>query len=215
MAIPLKEFDATGVLVTDEIVRCDEAKVIDAVTYYLGYLNYVPNSNLVGNTSATYCVYTAAAKAGSRKTVLLDGYPGDTSTVSVDKLKGIVYAKEVDDLYFTYLAHEPVNQGGGVSIDIPYQLTNAAAITMAELTFPTFRKFAYISVDVTGGVPSANATVTLTNGTESENVTIDDTETSYVLELADLMKVTTAETLTISTADGNDAYGLALHLMDL
>lgn len=215
MAIPLKKFDATGVLVTDEIVRCDQEESINGDTFFLGFLNFIPNSNLVG-AGSTYSVWDAASQTGNQKTVILDGFPGGASVVAVDRQNGVVYSTVADDLYFTYLAHEPIKHNiANVSIAVPWQLVDGESLTLAEKTFPFFVKFAYIMVNIEGGLPSAPATLTITNGTESENFLLDDTLTTELIELSDVMKVTTSETLTISTTDGNGAYGINLDLLDL
>lgn len=215
MTIPLKGFDATGVLVTDELVRCDESVVINGDTFYMGFLNYIPNSNIVGSGS-TYAVWTAAGMTGLQRAVLLDGFPGDASSVSIDKQNGIIYSTVVDDFYVTYLAHEPIKHNvANISIAVPWQLTASAALTLAEKTFPFFVKFAYISISNEGGLPTAAATLTISNGTESENFSLSNTLATQLIELADVMKVTTAETLIISTTDGKGAYGINLDLIDL
>ena len=214
--VPIKEFSAAGVAITDEIVRCNESIVIGGVTYYRGYLQATANESIADATQSTYTAYTAASQAGTRQTVILAGYPGAANTIRVDCQRGQVFAFEADDFYFRYLAHDPIKHNtGNQSVYIPYALTASTALTLAVLRWPFPMHIAYVAFGVTGAPPTADATVTLSNGTESANVLIPSAGGAVVRELTTALKVTTAETLTISTTDGKGARGFTIGLLGL
>lgn len=214
--VPIKEFSAAGVAITDEIVRCDEAVTVGAATLYRGYLQATANENIADATQSTYTAYTAASQAGTRQAVILAGYPGAANTLRVDPQRGHVYAFEVDDFYFRYLAHDPIKHNtGNISIFIPYVLTASSSITIARLMWPFPMIISHVSIGILGSNPTADATLTLSNGTESANVTIPASGSAVVRELTTALKVTAAETLTISTTDGKDAHSLNLSIMGL
>jgi len=107
MAI-MTEYSAAGAAQTDEVVACTEAYVVGATTYYRGFLANSCNENISGSDSATYGVWTAAAKAGSRKTVLLAGYPPDANSVVIDPATGMMLSAASATLYVRYLGHSPI-----------------------------------------------------------------------------------------------------------
>lgn len=208
-----KEFSAPGVAITDEISRCNEAVTINGTTFYRGYLANTCNQNIYGSDSPSYGVYSAASQGGTRYFVQIAGYPV-SNQVSIDTKNGWVWSTTQATYYATYLAHQPIiHHPNGVSIDIPYVLTAGQSITIARLKFPYFAKFGYADINVEGGLPSSNATITVSNGTESQALTFS-TNTN-VIEFATPLKITTAETLTVSTTDGKGAYGLTVQLMDV
>lgn len=214
--VALKEFSAEGVAITDELVRCNEAVVVGGVTYYRGYLANTANGNIYGNDSPTYGVWTAAAKGGTRKLVAIAGYPGDAATVAIDLKNGWLYSTQAGTFYVRYLAHEPIKHNiSNVSIEVPYLLKATVAKTLAAIKLPYFAKFGFVSVAVSGGAPSADATVTISNGTESATFTLAATQPQAAVELATPFKVNVGETLTVSTADGKGAYGFVIRLMDV
>lgn len=221
MALPLTELSEAGVAITDEVVRCTEAKVIGGVTYYRGYLAYTVNSNIEGSDSATYGAWTAAAKGGTRKTVLLGpAMPTENTQVSIHRRAGYVYATETMTVYVRYLAHEPISYraAGEVSVEYPGLLLTSAAVTIARIgPLPWPVKVGYVLVECLGGRPSADATVTISNGTAAENVTavIDADSDAFKTELAAPFKALPGETITLSTTDGKGAFGLRIRLMDV
>lgn len=215
MTIPLFEFDPDGVDVTDEIVRADESVSINAVTYYKGYLNYIPNSSIYGEDSTnTYGVWTAALEGGERHFVLIDGLPADATQVSIDLQNGVLYSTTSQTVYVTYKAHAPIKHNiNNVSIDIPEWSGDDTSETIRQLKFPFFAKFAYATVNVYGP-GSASTTFTLSNGTETQDL-VFSTNGVAVTTFTDVLKIVKSETLTLSTTDGNDANGILITLWDL
>jgi len=201
----LLKFDAAGEVITDEIVHIDEEVTIGGSTYYRGNLANTCNANIA--TSASYGINSAAAGAGTDYTILLAGMPSDTSTVAVD-LAGYIYATTAIDVYATYLGHAPAQHSPTLSVSIPWQLTDGEAITVGTYTFGQCMIFQFARMKV-GNAATAAATLTLSNGSESAALDIDDGLTTFTSPL----KVTTEQTLTISTTDGNDAGDIQLHLM--
>ena len=216
MALPLKEFSAAGVAITDEIVRCDEAVTIGGNAYYKGYLAHNCNGNIAGDTSATYGAWTAASKGGTRRTVLIAGYPTGNTQVAVDLKNGWVYTTDSILLYFRYLAHEPIkHQIDPVVIAVNGLLETGVAATLATLQFPNFVKIGYARIHNQGGLPTAAVTITLSNGTETQTVTMSNTDSDTVAEFTTPFKVTTSQTLTVTVTDGKNAYGFTLTLPDV
>jgi hypothetical protein len=216
--VALKEFSAAGTAITDEKIRCTESVTIGVTTYYRGFLANTCNSNIEGDDSATYTVYTAVEKGGSRKTVVLDGYPIDNTEVAIHRRDGYVYATEVMTVYVCYLAHEPIayRGAGAITIAVPWLLTSGAAMTIAQLgPWPWPVKIGFVIVDCEGARPSFDTTITLSNGTETAPATIDADADTYKTELTATLKVLPGETLTISTTDGKGAFGLKIVLLDV
>ena len=203
----LTRFDAAGEAITDEIVHIDEAVTIGGTTYYRGNLANLINANIA--TSSSYGINSAAAGAGTDYTILLAGMPTNTSTVAID-LDGFIYATTAIDVYATYLGHGPAHHTPTLAVSIPWQLTDGEAITVGEYTFGQCQVFQFARMKV-GNTPTAAATLTLSNGSDSVNLDITDGLTTFSTPL----KVTTEQTLTISTTDGNDAGDIQLHLMGI
>lgn len=205
----LTSFNPNGELVTDEVVRCNHSNG----GYYYGYLNNTANANMYNSSSLGF--FTAVSLGGTQKTVLLAGDPPDNTQVSVDLLSGIVKATESMGLYCSYWAHDPFNTGD-VDISVPFVLTGGNSITIAQFKFPSFRRFYRAIVTIgNNGNPTADATLTLSNGTESESITLDDINTSYIVTFSDILKVTPSETLTLSTSDGKDANDFQITLLSV
>lgn len=214
--VAIKTFDPIGVQIVDEIVRCNESVTIGTFTGYKGYLNNTCNPNIEGNTSTVNTVYDAVNKTGNRLFALTKGYPADTSTVAIDLKNGWVYSTVSKTVYVSYLAHEPIKHSiAPLKILVPYQLKSGVAKTIIQRKYPYFVKFGYATVDIQGGLPTSNVTLILTNGTESQTITLSSTVGQSVIEFTTPMKLTTAETLTLSTANGYNAFGIALHLLDV
>lgn len=215
MAI-LKQLDTVGTLITDEIVRCNESVTINSITYYKGYLNNTCDGNIQGNTSTTYTIYDAAGKTGNRKMALTSGYPSDSTAITIDTKNGYVYSKTNQTVYVTYLAHEPINYHiAPLTIDIPYCLTAGSSITIATINMPYFCKYGFASINVYANTPSQNATIILSNGTETQTLTLTNGTASFDVEFSTFLKVTASEVLTISTTNGYGAYGLSIQLLDI
>lgn len=213
----LKEQNLAGVDVIDEIVRCNEAVVCpDGVTRYRGYLCCTADSNVQGNDSVSYGVWTAAAKGGTRLVVALAGYPADGTQVVIDRWNGWVWATAATTYYVRYLAHAPItHHPNNLDLNVPYLLPAGAAVTIAQSKESYFRKFGYAAIDVQGGAPSADATLTISNGTESATATIAAGTGQTLAEFAAPLKVTAAETLTVSVTDGKNAFGVRIRLLDV
>jgi hypothetical protein len=103
----LKELSVEGVAATDEAVACTEAVSDGAWSGFRGYLLNTCNPN-VAEGGASYGVWTAAAKGGTRLTAQLAGKPADATAVLIDTLSGAVYSTTSRTVYACYLAHEPV-----------------------------------------------------------------------------------------------------------
>lgn len=216
----IKTFTAAGTAVTDEKIVCDESEVIDTITYYKGYLNYICNDNVEGNTSATYGVWTATSKGGTRKEVLVGGLPASTDQVAIDTETGVMYAYASCTLYVRYLAHGPIRRGvsGGV-FPIPYLLTDGEAMTLVQYAPAYFQRIAYVEAYIYGDAPTSNTTITLKNaatGGDEETIVITSGDTTPgPYELTDPLKITTSQSLYVTVDDGNDINGLYLILRDL
>lgn len=203
----LTRFDAAGEAITDEIVRCDEAVVIGGAIYYRGYLANTVNANVA--TSASYGINSAAAGAGTDLTILLAGMPTDTTAVAVD-LAGYIYATTVRTVYATYLSHNPAQHTPPLAVSIPWQLPAATAVTVGTYTFAQCAIFRFARL-IVGNTPSAAAALTLSNGAQSVALDIAAGLVTFTAPL----KVTTGQTLTISTTDGKDAGDIQLYLMGI
>jgi hypothetical protein len=214
MTLAIKELSAAGVAITDEIVVCDEAHVISGTTYYRGYLANVPNHS-IGETGA-YGLWTGAGKTGTRQTVSLAGYPTSGTTARVDTRNGWVWTTASRTVYANYLAHEPIRHNPcAVEVYVPWRLTSAAAMTIAVIKPAAFSKYGYARVSVEGGAPSADATLTVSNGTTSKNITVPQAGGASVVEFDAPLKCTTAQSLTLATADGKGAFSIRIGLIDV
>lgn len=99
------EYLAAGHAVTDEVVTCAVATVVDAVTYYAGYLQELPGDQMFGTLEDTYGAWTAASQGGTRFTVVKGGVPG-ANEACVDKSTGRVLCTVQDQvLYFRYMGY--------------------------------------------------------------------------------------------------------------
>jgi hypothetical protein len=207
-------FTEAGELRTDEKVVCDEAVVIGALTYYKGYLNYIGNRAIAGNTSSTYGVYTAVSKGGTRLNVLIAGppagaaVPGDVNTISYDPQNGVCYTTTSRTVYFTYLGHGPIDHG---SSDTVIDMNGGTATAGVTKTFHAgqsgqFRSWSRADANPGFGfrAPSSNATITISNGTESETITVPSSGSASTMLFSDILKCTAAQTLTVSTTNGYD-----------
>lgn len=214
--VALKELNPVGVTITDEIVRCNESVTINGSTYFKGYLNNVANENIYGSDSLSFGAYSAASKGGTRYFVLIAGYPVNNTQISIDCKNGWVFSKTSSTYYVTYLAHEPVKHNiNNILIDVPCVLTAGKSMTIEQVKFPWFSKFGYALVDIQGGNPSVDCNLVLSNGTESVNIPLYASQSTYVVEFASVLKVTSTETLTISTTDGKGCFDLSIYLMDV
>lgn len=215
MALPLKEYDAVGVAITDEKVFCNEAVVIGGVTYYRGYLNYIPNGNIQGDDSATYGIWTLAGKGGTRFFVLTSGLPASAAQVAVDLANGWVWSLSAQLTYVRYLAHEPIRHNiAPLEIYAPWLLETGVAATLGATVAPAFMKFCYALVDTSGGLPSAAATLVLSNGGDTLNLSLSNTTATYVIEFSEPFKVLAGQTLSLTTTDGKGAWGVRVTLWD-
>jgi hypothetical protein len=218
MALPLREFSAAGVAISNELVRCNEPVTVGATTYYRGILTYTCNGNIYGNDSASYGVWDGSAKSGNRKLALIAGYPASADEVSIDLWNGYVYSTVEDDFYIYYLAHEPVKHHlGDFSVEIQNVLPAGQAVTICRKRWPWPVKFGFVLIDIEGGFPTAAATLTMSNGTEIQNFTVDAAAggAAQLVELSAAFKVNYGETLTVSTADVKDMVGGRIEFKDL
>ena len=218
----MKDFSVSGEDRTDERVACTEAIVINSTTYYRGYLSYIGNRNIAGNTSATYGVWTAASKDGDRLNVLISGPPSgateptDVNTISYDPQNGMAYTTTSRTVYFRYRGHGPLVHANS---DLVINMADAVAADGSAVTFYTgiegeLRHYAraYAFANINSTAPTTNVTVAITNGTESYNLTIPTTGAASVAEFTDILKVMPSETLTLSAADGYDLHGWTIGL---
>lgn len=217
MGLAIKEFTAAGVGIVDELVRCSEVVTFGGNTYYRGYLAATVNENIYGASSANYGVWTLANKGGTRQTVQLRGLPASAGAVAIDTRNGYLYATVAGDFYVCYLAHCPIrhNLTSPLAIGIDWVLEAGSAFTIARVKAPVFMKFGYAMIDIEGAFPSAPATLTLSNGTETQALTVSATEAATAIEFDVPFKVHAGEVLTLSTLDGKGAAGLRVWLVDV
>jgi hypothetical protein len=227
MSLPLKQFTASGVAITDEVVICNQAIIINSVTYYCGYLNYTCNNNIQGNTSSNYGVWSIAGTfdglhLGTRYNVMasypISGMPGNSSAISIDTRNGLVYATSACVVYVCYLAHDVIRYNANMlTVDVPYTLTAGNALTIAKRTFNDFRKFGYVQINQEGGLPSQSWTLAINVLDSLLNITTNCTVTStesQVLELSTCIKIPPMDSIVLSTTNGYNAFGLAIELID-
>ncbi len=99
------EFIEDGIAITDELVVCSNPVVINAVTYYAGWLMGITKDELLGSTNPDYGAWTLASKAGTRFDVLKLGVPGANECV-IDKTQGRILASvQGQTLYLRYIGH--------------------------------------------------------------------------------------------------------------
>lgn len=215
-------FSEVGEMQTDEKVVCDKAVTIDGNARYKGYLNYIGSKSILGNTSATFGVWTAVSKGGDRLNVLLSGPPdaatdpGDSDTISYDLKNGVCYTTTNRTVYFRYQGHGPLEHGAAdVLVNMAgFTAPDGEATTLLENQEGQFRNFSrgYAYQGISGRAPSSEATITFSNGTESVTMTIPTNGDPSKQEFSEILKVTAAQTLTISVADGFDMNGWVIGL---
>ena len=213
MTIEMKEYSASGVDITDELTKCDQPTT---GPYFRGNLNYIPNSSVAGSTSTSYGAWTAAAKGGTRYTVLMEGLPEANECV-VNIIDGTVTTSGDTDLYLRYVGHGPIKHNiNNISVDLPEALEWSTSYSdIRTFKFPFFSKFGYYAIDIYGLPGNANTTFSISNGTDFMNVAIESGVSSFSGDFDNVMKVTKSESLTLSTPDGTGIHGTSVLLLDL
>jgi hypothetical protein len=105
------------------------------------------------------------------------------------------------------VGHRPINRSFAV---LPYLgiLRAGQSVTLSSTTSTAPRLFTRAAWTV-GGAPSAAATLTLSNGTDSQALTVSGDGSAT---FANPLKVTASQTLTLSTTDGKGMYDITVEL---
>lgn len=218
---------ASGQDISDEKVVCDEAVTINGTTYYVGFLNWMCMGSIVGNSHATYGVWTSAAKGGSRLEVLTEGEPSGPSEIAIDTVNGWVKSDTQRTVYVYYRGLElPKHWSQAVALPVNMMLADGESYSgddaIARRKFPRFQRFAGVCVDLStiNGITALKGDLVLmfANGAsgDSQSVTFvkANGRTQY-LEFSDFLKVTTDQELYVTTTDGQNFGGGTITLFDV
>lgn len=230
----MKSFQANGVAQSDEKIQCTESITINAVEYFRGYLSYLPNKSIGGNSDPDYGIWTAASKGGSRVNVLTGFVSGQTGSgglptsdpgeIAVDVQNGQVYSLSSRTVYAYYLGHGPVRHfTNTIQFHTSRILTVGSSHEIYRMNPAQFRQIAHIEfygteVDTLLNM-SSDCTFTLKNATsggDEETFIIDKTGNLYQpFTLSNPIKGTPGSLLIIDTANGRNLANFNLSLYGL
>jgi hypothetical protein len=151
----ITEFDRQ--LISDPESITDEKVVIsdpvpDNTGYYQGYILGLVNSQITGNTSTQYGIYSLAAKAGTRYEVIEGALPANAQ-ILIDRTTGRLIANQQITVYVTYPWYARIFhwwETGVKEIQLPNTYINTDSLTIYEetLQYPT----GFVGIDIS--VPS-------------------------------------------------------------
>lgn len=128
-------FDRYGADITDEAIACTESVTINATTYYRGRAAQLAALSVLGSTSPTYGVWTAASMGGTRLTVVAaPGVPASSSEIAWDCVAGWLYSTISRTVYGRYRAHgtfSPTTTDVAAKQPLDATLTALAGVTTA------------------------------------------------------------------------------------
>jgi len=204
--------------IVDEVVGVTHAVTIDGSPYYRGWLVELADPAVYGSDSPTYGLWTAAAKGGTRYTVLASGLPG-ANQVLLDISSGEVIASASVTLYARYLGYGRLSrvwEGVAVNIALPGFLDDESGRDVYSQEVPYATRFggakascAYalgadlvLTIDKAGG-----------EGAESETVTISSGQTEGTATWASGLQFAAGEHIVVSVpAQSAGAVDVQLHL---
>lgn len=212
-----KYFNLSNVqTISDEKVCCDEQVIEGGATLYVGHLNQYTDTTLEGNDSSVTGLYSASSKAGTRYKVILSGTP-QTGEVLLDLGRGILLSPISATYYTTYLGYGLINYfDSTIHFDFSdYLLETGTAYTLITRKFNSFKKFNYVEIEVIGKNPTSAATLSFSNGVDTQNVVVATSGSNQIFELSSPLKITTSQTLTVSTANGYNLARFRIKLSDI
>jgi len=222
----LTEISASGQAETDEKVICYEDYTVGETTYYRGYLNYIPNVNIEGNDSATYGIWSAVSKGGTRYDVKIEGMPTNSEAaenpdLSIDIQNKYLYSTVDDSTYYVrYLAHIPAREKAApLTFYVPDMRVAGVTEDFFILELPYFHKFCRASCFIYGNPPSSQATIQIRNaidgGGDIQSLVISADAVNATATFSTILKINGGDKLVFRTANGYDMSDILIALWEV